>query len=78
MSYVWLGYLFYFDTSVNCYMVCSYGLFGSFLFARHVLAALFLSVKCVSLIDILLNNKNIILLNFAEYRLIIVFRGNRL
>ena len=36
-SYIcWL--LFDFGTSVNCYMFCSRDLFGSFLFARHVIS----------------------------------------
>ena len=33
-----LRLLFDFGTSVNCYMFCSCGLLGSFLFARHVIS----------------------------------------
>ena len=36
LANVLLRLLFVFDTSVNCYMFCSCGLLGSFLFATHV------------------------------------------
>ena len=38
LANVLLRLLFDFDTSVNCYMFCSCGLLGSFLFARHVIS----------------------------------------